>query len=84
MGLNWAGDHTCLFETFFLFSARVSDGEWLVGWLMSELAVCRNGGGGVPWVVWALLKSWLAKLVDIMLVPSFPPFVFCFYDSFIF
>jgi len=67
-----------LFETF-LFFARPSDGWWVVGWLMSELAVCLNGG--FPWVLGALIKSWHVKLVDIMLVFSFSPFVFCFCAS---
>jgi len=51
----------------------------MVGWLMSEFAVCRNGGGVSLGRLGLLLKGWLVKLVDnIILVFSFSSFIFCF------
>jgi len=59
IGLNWAGDQSYVslfgfFSFIFLFSTRVSDGGWLVGWANVGVCCLSQWRGGFPWVVWGL------------------------------
>ena len=82
--LDWAGDYTYLFSNFFFLFCFLlvyrMVGGWVVGWLMSEFAVCRNGGDSLG-RLGALLEIWLVKLVDniiLVLSFSFSSFISCF------